>query len=210
MNVCSVLSNKRSVRVHMPRQPLSDIDYLAKLQDYYAKHQVFPSYLGIGKLIGLKSTSSVSAFLDRLKAEGYIETKDRRLRPGKRFFERPLMQSRVAAGLPSMAYEAPAEGLAIDAHLIKQPSRTFLLVVKGESMIDAGLLPGDTLIVERANSANDGDIVVAMVDDAYTVKRLVRENRKYVLKPENKAYPVLRPATIEVVGVVVGSFRKYK
>jgi len=194
----------------MPRQPLSDPDYLARLQDYFAKHRVFPSYSSIGKLIGLKSTSSVSAFLDRLKAEGYIDSKDRRLRPGKRFFERPLMPSRVAAGLPSLAYDSPAEGLAIDAHLINTPSRTFLLVVKGESMIDAGLMPGDTLIVERSNAANDGDIVVAMVDDGYTVKRLKRENRKYVLKPENKAYPVLRPETIEIVGVVVGSFRKYK
>ena len=194
----------------MPRQPLSDSDYLAKLQDYFAKHRVFPSYAGIGKLIGLSSTSSVSAFLNRLKVDGYIEVKDRRLRPGQRFFERPLMPSRVAAGLPSLAYDSPADGLAIDAHLVNQPSRTFLLVVKGESMIDAGLMPGDTLIVERATSAKDGDIVVAMVDDAYTVKRLVRENRKYVLKPENKAYPVLRLDTIEIVGVVVGSFRKYK
>ena len=120
------------------------------------------------------------------------------------------MPSRVAAGLPSLAYDSPPDGLAIDAHLINQPSRTFLLVVKGDSMIDAGLMPGDTLIVERANSARDGDIVVAMVDDAYTVKRLMRENRKYVLKAENKAYPALRPDTIEIVGVVVGSFRKYK
>ena len=194
----------------MARQPSSDAEYLAKLQDYYAKHQVFPSYSNIGKLVGLKSTSSVSAFLDRLKNEGYIEAKDRRLRPGKRFFERPLMASRVAAGLPSAAYDTPVTGLAIDAHLVTRPSHTFLLMVKGESMIDAGMMPGDTLIVEKTHSASDGDIVVALVDDAYTVKRLVRENRKYVLKPENTAYPVLRPQEIEIVGIVVGSFRKYK
>jgi repressor LexA len=194
----------------MARQPSSDADYLSKLQDYYAKHQVFPSYSNIGKLVGLKSTSSVSAFLQRLKNEGLVVSTDRRLRPGKQFFERPLMPSRVAAGLPSAAYDAPFTGLAIDAHLVTRPSHTFLFMVKGESMIDAGLMPGDTLIVEKTNSANDGDIVVALVDDAYTVKRLVRENRKYVLKPENKAYPVLRPQTMEIVGVVVGSFRKYK
>ena len=66
------------------------------------------------------------------------------------------------------------------------------------------------MIVEKANTANDGAIVVALVDDAYTVKRLVRENRRYVLKPENKAYPVLRPDALEIAGVVVGSFRKYQ
>ena len=194
----------------MPRYPLADADYLDKLRDYYAENQVLPSYAAIGKLIGLKSTSSVSAFLDRLKAEGYVETTARRLRPSARFFERPLMQSHVSAGTPNHAYDGPPEGLAIDAHLVRRPSRTFLITVKGDSMIDAGLMPGDTVIVEKANTADDGAIVVALVDDAYTVKRLVRENRRFVLKPENKAYPVLRPDSIEIAGVVVGSFRKYK
>ncbi|HEV8519686.1 MAG TPA: S24 family peptidase, partial [Burkholderiales bacterium] len=82
--------------------------------------------------------------------------------------------------------------------------------VKGDSMIDAGLMPGDTVVVEKANTANEGAIVVALVDGAYTVKRLARENRRYVLKPENKSYPVLRPTELEIAGVVVGSFRKYK
>ncbi|MDB5812355.1 MAG: LexA repressor [Betaproteobacteria bacterium] len=193
----------------MPKLPLMDADYLHKLQDHYAHHQVFPSYLAIGRIVGLKSTSSVSALIDRLKVEGYLETVDRRLRPGARFFERPLVQSKVAAGLPAMAFDAPAEGLAIDAHLVRRPSRTFLITVKGDSMVDAGLMPGDTIVVERANTANAGDIVVAVVEGAYTVKRLVRENRRFALAPENKAYPVLRPDPLEIVGVVVGSFRKY-
>jgi repressor LexA len=191
------------------RTPSSDSEYLGKLQDYYAQHQVFPSYAAIARIVGLKSTSSVSALLERLKAEGYLEAKDRRLRPGSRFFERPLMSSKVAAGLPAMAFDAPPEGLAIDAHLVARPSRSFLVNVKGDSMIDAGLMPGDTLVVERDRAPRDGDIVVALVEDAYTVKRLARENRAYVLKPENKAYPVLRPDPLEIVGVVVGSFRKY-
>src|SRR5688572_4010638 len=192
----------------MPRQPLSDAIYLEKLQDYYARHRVFPSYAAIGRLIGLQSTSSVFAFLNRLKTEGFLESRERRLRPGARFFERPLVQSRVTAGLPSPAYEGGADSLAIDQHLVGRPSRTFLVGVKGDSMIGAGLMPGDTLVVEKATSAEDGDIVVALVDDAYTVKRLARENRRFVLKPENKAYPVLRPDPVEIVGVVVGSFRK--
>lgn len=194
----------------MPRRPASDADYLEKLRDYYARHRIFPSYAAIGRIVGLQSTSSVSAFLSRLKAEGCVDSKDRRLRPGPRFFERPLVQSRVAAGLPSIAYEGAPEGLAIDQYLVGRPSRTFLVNVKGDSMIDAGLMPGDTLVVEKSATADDGDIVVALVEDAYTVKRLAHENRRAVLKPENKAYPVLRPESVEIVGVVVGSFRKYK
>lgn len=193
----------------MPRHADSDTEYLRKLQDYYARNPVLPSYAAIGKLIGLRSTSSVSAFLDRLKAEGYVETTARRLKPTARFFERALMPSRVAAGLPSRAEDAPAEGLSVDRHLIRHPSRTFLINVKGDSMIDAGLLPGDTVIVERATTAHEGAIVVALVDDAYTVKRLAREKGRFVLRPENKAYPVLRPEAIEIAGIVVGSFRKY-
>lgn len=194
----------------MSRPAVSDADYLQKLQDYYARNQVLPSYTAIGRLIGLKSTSSVSAFLGRLKAAGYVQTTARRLRPNAKFFERPVMQSRVSAGLPSRAYDGPAEGLAIDALLVRNPSRTFLLTVKGDSMIDAGLMPGDTVVVEKTAHAEDGAIVVALVDDAYTIKRLVREKSRYVLKPENKAYPVLRPEAIEIAGVVVGSFRRYR
>jgi len=174
-NICSLLSNKHSVIVHMSRPAVSDNHYLAKLQDYYAQHQVLPSYAAIGRLIGLKSTSSVSAFLGRLKSAGYVTTTARRLRPNAPFFERPLMPSKVSAGLPSRAYDGPAEGLAIDAQLVRRPSRTFLLTVKGDSMIDAGLMPGDTVVVEKADSAPDGAIVVALVDDAYTIKRLVRD-----------------------------------
>jgi repressor LexA len=194
----------------MSRAPVLDPLYLQKLQDYYAEHRVFPSYAAIAKIVGLKSTSAVSALLNRLKAEGYLEAKDTRLRPGTRFFERPMVQSQVAAGLPAMAFDAPPEGLSLDALLVKRPSRTFLVTVKGDSMTDAGLMSGDIIVVERGHLAHDGDIVVAVVDGAYTVKRLGRENRKFVLKPENRAYPVLRPDPLEIVGKVVGSCRVYR
>ena len=195
----------------MPRTPILDHTYLGKLQDYFAAHQVFPSYAAIGRIVGLNSTSSVSAMIARLKLQKYLETsKDGRLKPGSRFFERPLMLDKVAAGLPSMVFDAPPESLSIDARLVKKPSKTFLIRVKGDSMEDAGLLPGDTLIVEKAHTAKEGQIVVAILEDAYTVKRLIREGKRFVLKPENKAYPVLRPENLEIVGIVVGSFREYQ
>ena len=147
----------------------------------------------------------------RLKGEGFVEsTPDRRLKPGKRFFERPLAES-VRAGAPSPAADTGPEGLSIDEHLVAHPSKTVLITVKGDSMIDAGIHPGDIVIVEKRASANIGDIVIAIIDNDFTLKRLYRERGRIVLKPENKAYPVIRPkGELEIFGVVVGLFRKYR
>jgi SOS regulatory protein LexA len=189
----------------------NDSQYLVRLQDYYARHRVLPSYAAIGELVGLSSKASVSGMVLRLKEEGFLEsTPDRRLKPGRRFFERPLAES-VRAGLPSPASDSQPEGLAIDEYLVPHPSRTVLITVKGDSMIDAGIHPGDVVVVERRIAANVGDIVVAIVDNEFTLKRLDRERGRIVLKPENKAYPVIRPkGDVEIFGVVVGQFRKYR
>jgi len=188
-----------------------DGQYLAKLRDYYTRHRVLPSYSRIGSLVGLSSKASVAQMVQRLKGEGFLESSpDRRLKPGPRFFERPFASSKVAAGLPSAVADDLQDDVAIDQELVRHPSRTVLVTVKGDSMIDAGLLPGDKVIVERRHTAAEGDIVVAIVDNESTIKRLVKERGRFILKPENKAYPVLRPKELEIFGVVVGSFRKYR
>lgn len=85
-----------------------------------------------------------------------------------------------------------------------------MLTVKGDSMIDAGLMPGDTVIVKRGDPAKSGDIVVASVDNEFTVKYLEQDKTGFYLKPGNTAYPNIRPHDhLEVFGMVVGSFRKY-
>ena len=189
----------------------NDGQYLAKLQDYYARHRVLPSYARIGALVGLNSKASVAGLVLRLKAEGFVEsTPDRRLKPGKRFFERTVAES-VQAGLPTPAPDTDPDTITIDEHLISHPSKTVLIKVKGDSMIDAGIHPGDTVVVEKRVSANVGDIVVAILDNEFTLKRLEREKGRIVLRPQNKAYPVIRPkGDIEIFGVVVGQFRKYR
>jgi repressor LexA len=188
-----------------------DSQYLTKLRDYYARQQVIPSYSRIGNLIGLRSKASVSGMVLRLKAEGFLESSpDRRLKPGPRFFDRPVAES-VQAGAPTPAADSAAEALNIDAHLVSNPSRTVLVKVKGDSMIDAGIHDGDTAVVEKRFSANVGDIVVAIIDNEFTLKRYGREKGRVVLRPENKAYPVIRPkANAEIFGVVVGLFRTYR
>lgn len=189
----------------------TDGQSLSRLQDYYARHRVLPSYSAIGNLVGLKSKASVADLVLRLKGEGYVQSApDRRLKPGKRFFERPLTEN-VRAGLPSPAVDSGPEGFSIDEYLVAHPSKTVLITVKGDSMIDAGIHPGDVVVVEKCASANVGEIVIAIIDNEFTLKRLHKERGRIVLKPENKAYPVIRPGdNLEIFGVVVGQFRRYR
>lgn len=187
-----------------------DATYLAQLQDYYARHRVFPPYSGIGDLLGLKSKSSVAALVARLRLEGFLEAMpDRRLKPGPRFFERVLAES-VRAGFPQAADDSARDSLTIDEYLIEHPSRTVLVRVKGDSMVDAGIHPGDIAVVERTHTARPGDLVVAIVDDEFTLKRLARDKEGFLLLPANPAYPPIRPkGSLELFGVVVGIIRKY-
>ena len=189
----------------------NDIDYLGKLQDYYADHKTLPSFALIAQLLGFKSKNAVTVLVARLKLQGYLDSApDKRLKPGKRFFERVLAESTVQAGFPSPASGDKHDALSIDEYLVEHPSQTVLITVKGDSIIDAGIVPDDVVIVEKRQVANIGDIVVAIVDNEFTLKTLARENNQFVLIPANKAYPVIRPkGQLEIFGVVVGQFRKY-
>jgi repressor LexA len=190
----------------------NDIDYLATLQDYYAEHKTLPSYALIASLLGFRSKNAVTALVARLKLQNYLESApDRRLKPGSRFFERVLAESAVRAGMPAAASGDQHDTLSIDDYLVERPSQTVLITVKGDSMVDAGIMPGDVVIVEKRQMANVGDMVVAIVDNEFTLKTLAREKNAFVLYPANKAYPTIRPkGRLEIFGVVVGQFRKYK
>ena len=184
--------------------------HLAKLRDYYAKHRVLPSFGGMAKLLEFRSTSAVAAMLDRLKPAGYFSsTPDGRLQPESRFFECPLVDT-IQAGAPVPGNDAPVEMRRIDERLIRVPSKTVQLVVKGESMIEAGLLPGDVVIVEKGADSKVGDIVVANVDSGYTVKYLAKDDGGFYLRAGNREYRDIRPKeSLEIFGVVTGSFRQY-
>jgi len=190
----------------------NDTDYLARLQDYYAEHKTLPSFASIARMLGFKSKNAVSALVARLKLQGYLESApDKRLKPGARFFERMIADSTVQAGFPSPVADDKHDTLSIDEFLVERPSQTVLITVKGDSMIDAGIMPDDVVIVEKRQVANVGDIVVAIVDNEFTLKTLAREKNEFILRPANKAYPVIRPqGQMEIFGVVVGQFRKYK
>ncbi|TWO79282.1 hypothetical protein CBW56_15920 [Denitratisoma oestradiolicum] len=117
----------------------------------------------------------------------------------------------VRAGAPDMIEGRQGEHFLVDQYLVRQPSRTMMVPVKGDSMIDAGIHEGDIVVVERTKVARAGDFVIAIVDDEFTLKELGLERGKFVLKPHNPAYPVIRPKDqLELFGVVTGLIRRYQ
>jgi len=189
-----------------------DAEYLAKLQDYYASWKSIPSYAALCDVFGIASKSWVKAILDRLEKAGFVErTPDGMWIPSRQFFARPLAESAVQAGMPVAVTETHGDYFVIDEMLIDKPSTTTMIPVRGDSMIDAGIHEGDVAVVEKRHSANIGDIVVAIVDNEFTLKTLDKERGQYILRPANPAYPVIRPqGTLEIFGVMVGLVRKYK
>lgn len=183
---------------------------LAAIQDHFARLRAMPSFAEVARALRM-SVSTVAFHVDTLKESGYLSaTPTGRLVPGKAFFERSLAGC-VRAGMPAFADDAPLEALLIDEYLVDTPSRTFLLTVKGDSMVDAGLFAGDIVVVKRGALASPGDIVVVNANGEGTVKELAQDEAgELYLKARNPAYPDIQPAEgFEVMGVVVGQFRRY-
>jgi repressor LexA len=116
----------------------------------------------------------------------------------------------VRAGFPSAAEEELADVLSLDEWLVRRPEASFLLRVEGDSMVEAGILPGDVVLVERGFAPRDGDIVVAQVDGDWTLKYLRRDGGGPILEPANVHYGTVRPRrSLSVEGVVRAVVRRY-
>ncbi len=178
-----------------------------------AQKGVPPTVREIGAAVGLKSPSSVQVNLDALEDAGYIERDPMHKRSIKIMStDRPATQvpilGTVTAGMPILAVEAiegyipfPAEN-APDEPL-------FALRVKGDSMINAGILSGDIIIAKKTPVAENGEIVVALIDDEATVKRFYKENGHFRLQPENDLYAPIISDTLIILGKVVSLVRSY-
>jgi SOS-response transcriptional repressor LexA len=192
--------------------PNRDNEHLAKLRDYYADARRIPSQQRIAALIGF-SKAAARKFLERLETQGFLARTpdDDAWVPAKRFFERPLADATVPAGMPVLANDVGGDPFFVDDYLVRTPSRTAMIPIKGESMIDAGINDGDIAVVERGTAASAGDFVVAIVDNEFTLKELAIERGKFILRPHNKAFPVVRPqGSLEIYGVMVGLVRRYR
>jgi len=194
------------------KKAINDHEHLATLQGYYAEHRVLPSYARLMSLLGYASKSAVKKVLERLEGTGMLErTSDGDWAPSERFFDRAIATQPVPAGMPISADSDVHEQITIDRFLIQQPNKTVLIRVKGDSMVNAGIHDGDLAVVERKTEATQGDIVVAVVDDQFTLKTLARDKDGYHLLPANPNYPVIRPnGKLEIFGVLVGLVRKYQ
>lgn len=127
-------------------------------------------------------------------------------------FELRLLSHRISAGFPSPAGDYTEDGLDINEYLVRNPPATFMFSVKGDSMIGASIEDGDKVVVDRSLTPKHNDIVVAVVDSEYTIKRLIKQSGRVELRPENPAYsPILfgDGEELQVWGVVVGVVRRY-
>jgi repressor LexA len=172
-----------------------------------------PSYGEIMRITGYKTKSAVSYAVDKLVALGIV-SKD----AGGKLVPNNLGQIKllglVEAGFPSPAEEELSDTMSFDDYLIEKKESTYILRVKGDSMIDAGIHEGDMVIVERGANYKDGDIVIAEVDGEWTIKYFRKERNKgeekIFLEPANKKYkPIYPKEELKISAVVKAVVRKY-
>jgi len=175
-----------------------------------------PTVREICEKVGLKSTSSVHSHLSTLENNGYIRrdpTKPRAIEiiddnfnlTRREVVNVPLI-GQVAAGQPILAVENITNYFPIPAEFLNN-SETFMLNVKGDSMINMGIYDGDMIIVRRQQTADNGEVIVALVDDSATVKRFYKEDGHYRLQPENDFMDPIIVDNVEIVGKVIGLIR---
>ena len=175
-----------------------------------------PSVREIGKAVGLKSSSTVHGYLARLEEAGLIKrdpTKPRAIdildeKPWDKTVKVPLVGA-VTAGVPILAEENIEDVFSFPQGLIGTRDDAFMLRVQGESMINAGIFDGDYILVRQQDTANDNDIVVALVNDnTATVKRFFREKDCIRLQPENDTMEPFYEKNVAVLGKVIGVYRQ--
>ena len=169
-----------------------------------------PTYSELTAVVGFRSKNAAYKLVTRLIDQGLVE-KDAagKLLPGPHFHAVPVLGT-VTAGFPSPAEEELADTLTLDEFLITNKEATYILKVDGESMIGAGILPGDMLLVERGVEPRDGDIVVAQVDHEWTIKFFRKRGRAVFLEAANQDFkPIYPTEELKIAAVVRAVIRKY-
>lgn len=188
------------------------------IREFQRKRGYSPSLSDLAVAFGVRSKNAIAKVVNALVREKHLE-KDPKGRikildneegnDGAPAFTLPLFGP-IPAGFAAAAEEQAEEMLTIENYLVRDKNATFLLRVKGESMINAGINDGDLVIVERGKEPKVHDIVVGVLDGAYTLKRLRKDKGKYYLQAENPEYPDLYAMNeLQVAGVVRGVIRRY-
>lgn len=181
-----------------------------KLISFYYGERRMPSYSELMKLTGYKSKGAVDYFVNKLIEDGVIEKDGSGKLIPKRLWSPVKVLGTVEAGFPTAAEEELADTMSLDDYLIKNPDASYILKVKGDSMIDAGIHEGDMVVVERTPNHKEGQIVIAEVDGEWTIKYLRRKDGKLFLEPANKKFkPIYPKEELKIAAVVRAVIRKY-
>jgi len=182
-----------------------------KLISFFSSSGRMPSYSELAKLYGFKSKNSAYSLASNFINQDILKRDAKGfLIPGQSFKGIQILGT-VQAGFPSFAVEDKGEHLSLDEWLVNEHDSTYLLKVSGDSMINAGIHEGDYVIVERTQDFHAGDIVIAEVDDNWTMKYLRSKNKKFYLEAANDEYPDIYPeGELKIHAVVRSSVRKYE
>jgi len=185
-------------------------NYKARVIGFYKKHGRVPGYQEIMKLTGFKSKNAVFKLIQKLVEDGVFAKDSRGKLIPRKLQSGVRLLGLVEAGFPSAAEEELLDVMDFDEYLVPNKEASYILKVKGDSMIDAGIQPGDMVIVERKASYKPGQIVVAMIDEEYTMKYLRKRGSEFYLEPANKKYkPIYPHESFRIEAVVVAVVRKY-
>jgi len=184
------------------------------ISNYFTEKGYSPSVRDIQAALGIGSTATVYHYIEKLCAKGYLKkdaAKSRALRPvDDSFVYRVPVIGKVTAGAPILAFEENSGFVSFSSDGRNYgASSLFALKIKGTSMINAGILDGDYVVVEKTSVAGNGEIVVALIDDEATVKTFYAENGKFLLQPENDEYEPIYTDHVLILGKVIASIRYY-
>jgi SOS regulatory protein LexA len=185
-------------------------DVMGMITAFFRDEGRMPTYSEMMTLMHVRSKSVVLFWVRKLLVQGYLE------KDGRGFLKlsRPLsglpIVGEIAAGFPSPAEQDRRDVISLDDYLITSPETSFLLTVSGDSMIDAGIMEGDLVLVEKTREPKHGDIVIAEVDGEWTMKYFSRQGNTVVLEAANKKYPTIAAKSeLRVGGVITAVIRKY-
>lgn len=186
------------------------------LKDFTSQKGYPPTVREICKAVGLKSTSSVHGHLKQLEKEGLIKrdpTKPRALEIVDSVIKKEMINvpiiGKVTAGLPILANENIEDSFPLPLDYVKHTNDLFMLKVSGSSMIKAGILDGDLAIIEKTQTASNGDKIVALIENEATLKTFYRENNHIRLQPENDEMEPIIVDNCSILGKLIGIYRTY-
>lgn len=184
------------------------------VKNYLEQNSFPPSVREICAECGIKSTATAYAYLEKLQKQGLItKTPDKKrafsLTQKANTFESVPLIGVVTAGVPILAVENFENYYPLPPEFSNAENNLFMLRVQGDSMIEAGIYDGDKIIVKQQNTADNGDIVVALIEDSSTVKRFFKRDGKIILHPENQALSDIVLDDVVILGIVQGLYRKF-